>query len=38
MRNNPLTGNRNDDPATAYINSDGRHVVRNDTTGNIVQL
>ncbi|PWI57778.1 colicin E5-related ribonuclease [Sulfoacidibacillus thermotolerans] len=31
-------GTRNSDPATAYINSDGSYVVRNDRTGNIVQV
>jgi WXG100 family type VII secretion target len=33
-----LDGTRNDDPATAYINSDGSYVVRNDRTGDIVQV
>lgn len=37
-RNNPETGAKNNDPATAYINDDGSYVVRNDTTGDIVQV
>lgn len=37
-RNNPSTGTRNDDPATAYFDKDGNYVVRNDTNGNIVQV
>jgi filamentous hemagglutinin len=37
-RHNPETGLRNNDPATAYINSDGSYVVRNDRTGDIVQV
>ncbi|MBE1490623.1 colicin E5-related ribonuclease [Plantactinospora soyae] len=31
-------GTRNDDPATAYINEDESYVVRNDRTGDIVQV
>ena len=31
-------GSRMDDPATAYINEDGSYVVRNDRTGDIVQV
>ncbi len=31
-------GTRNNDPATAYINEDGSYVVRNDRTGDIVQI
>ncbi|MFN7216296.1 colicin E5-related ribonuclease [Microcystis sp.] len=31
-------GSRMDDPATAYINKDGSYVVRNDRTGDIVQV
>ncbi|MQX14637.1 hypothetical protein GHK62_07630 [Sinorhizobium terangae] len=37
-RHNPQTGNRNDDPATAYVNADGSYVVRNDRTGDVVQI
>ena len=29
---------RMNDPATAYINLDGSYVVRNDSTGDIVQI
>jgi filamentous hemagglutinin len=32
------SGDRLDDPATAYIDKDGNYVVRNDRTGDIVQL
>ena len=38
LRNNQTTGQRNDDPATAYIDKDGHYVIRNDKTGNIVQI
>jgi hypothetical protein len=31
-------GTRNNDPATAYINEDGSYVVRNNETGDIVQI
>ncbi|MBC6421354.1 MAG: hypothetical protein GDA38_07185 [Hormoscilla sp. SP12CHS1] len=31
-------GNRNNDPATAYINQDNSYVVRNDNTGTVVQI
>jgi hypothetical protein len=31
-------GGRNDAPATAYINRSGGYVVRNDETGDIVQV
>jgi hypothetical protein len=31
-------GSKMDDPATAYINQDGSYVVRNDRTGDIVQI
>jgi hypothetical protein len=31
-------GGRMDDPATAFINADGSYVVRNDVTGDIVQV
>lgn len=31
-------GGRLDDPATAYIASDGSYVVRNDETGDLVQV
>jgi filamentous hemagglutinin len=31
-------GKQVDDPATAYIRSDGTYVVRNDQTGDIVQI
>lgn len=37
VRFNP-DGSRNDDPATAYINKDGSYVVRNDRTGDVVQI
>lgn len=37
-RHNPNTGTRNNDSATAYINSDGSYVVINDRTGDIVQI
>ncbi|WFN89107.1 hemagglutinin repeat-containing protein [Agrobacterium pusense] len=37
-RHNPETGVRNDDPATAFINRDGSYVVRNNRTGDIVQV
>ncbi len=35
---NPETQQRNNDPATAYINSDDSYVVRNDVDGDIVQV
>ena len=31
-------GSRMDDPATAYVRSDGSYVVRNDKTGDVVQV
>jgi Colicin E5 ribonuclease domain len=31
-------GTRNDDPATTYFNEDGSYVVRNDRTGDIIQV
>ncbi len=31
-------GTRMNDPATAYVNKDGSYVVRNDRTGDIVQI
>ncbi len=31
-------GGRMDDPATAYMRSDGSYVVRNDKTGDVVQV
>ncbi|MBO1345957.1 MAG: hypothetical protein EBE86_000470 [Hormoscilla sp. GUM202] len=34
----PAIGNRNNDPATAYINQDNSYVVRNDNTGTVVQI
>ena len=37
-RHNPDTGSRNNDPATAYIDSDGNYVVVNDISGDIVQI
>lgn len=37
-RFDPKTGVRLNDPATAYISSDGSYVVRNDRTGQIVQV
>ncbi len=36
-RHNP-DGTQNNDPATAFINADGSYVVRNDRTGDIVQI
>ncbi len=33
-----LGGSRLDDPATAFIRPDGHYVVRNDATGDIVQI
>jgi hypothetical protein len=32
------SGRRRNDPATAYINADGSYVIRNDVTGDIVQV
>jgi hypothetical protein len=32
------SGQRHDDPATAYICVDGSYVVRNDITGDVVQV
>lgn len=32
------SGQRHDDPATAYIRTDGSYVVRNNMTGDIVQV
>lgn len=31
-------GVRLDEPATAYVRADGGYVVRNDSTGDIVQI
>src|SRR5207302_4131215 len=31
-------GGQMDDPATAYINADGSYVIRNDRTGDVVQI
>ena len=31
-------GERVDDPATAYINRNGDYVIRNDRTGDVVQV
>lgn len=31
-------GSRENDPATAYIDNNGAYVVRNDVTGEIVQI
>jgi colicin-like ribonuclease protein len=31
-------GTRMDDPGTAYLRQDGHYVVRNDRTGDIVQI
>lgn len=31
-------GTKMDDPATGYINADGSYIVRNDVTGDIVQI
>jgi len=31
-------GSKNSEPATAYLNQDGSYVVRNDNTGDIVQV
>ncbi len=36
-RNLPGGGKMND-PATAYVNKDGSYVIRNDRTGDIVQV
>ena len=33
-----VPGQRHNDPATAYIRTDGSYVVRNDITGDIVQV
>ncbi|MFA5502708.1 MAG: colicin E5-related ribonuclease, partial [Sulfurovaceae bacterium] len=38
IRFNPATGTRLNDPATGYIAKDGSYVVRNDRTGQIVQV
>ena len=38
IRFNPTTGTRLNDPATGYIAKDGSYVVRNDKTGQIVQV
>ena len=37
-RNNPLTGIKNNAPATLYVAKDGSYVIRNDVTGDIVQI
>jgi filamentous hemagglutinin len=31
-------GTRMDDPSTAYLRQDGHYVVRNDRTGDIIQI
>lgn len=38
VRHKPDGSGRMDDPATGYVNSDGSYVVRNDRTGDIVQI
>lgn len=38
IRNKPDGSGRVNDPATAYIREDGSYVVRNDKTGDIVQI
>lgn len=38
VRHHPTGGGRNDEPATAYLAADGHYVVRNDVTGDIVQV
>jgi hypothetical protein len=37
-RNNPLINGRNNQPATVYYRSDGHYVVKNDITGEIIQV
>ncbi|MBN1281833.1 MAG: hypothetical protein JW985_02585 [Alphaproteobacteria bacterium] len=37
-RNNPLTGIKNNDPATLYQAKDGSYVIRNNKTGDVVQV
>jgi hypothetical protein len=37
-RHNPRTGTRDNEPATVYYRSDGHYVVRNDNTGEIIQV
>jgi filamentous hemagglutinin family protein len=37
-RFNPVTGTRLNDPATGYISQDGAYIVRNDRTGQVVQV
>jgi hypothetical protein len=37
-RHNPATGTQNNAPATKYTNPDGSYVVRNNETGDIVQI
>jgi len=37
-RFDPVTGMRRNDPATAYVNSDGSYVVVNNNNGTIVQV
>lgn len=38
VRWNPETGKKNNEPATAFYNKDGSYVVKNDITGDIVQV
>jgi filamentous hemagglutinin len=37
-RFDPIAGTRRNDPATAYVNSDGSYVVVNDKDGTVVQI
>jgi len=37
-RFDPVTGTRLNDPATGYISQDGAYIVRNDRTGQVVQV
>lgn len=37
-RHNPKTGTQNNTPATRYTNSDGSYIVRNNETGDVVQV
>ncbi|MCE1190632.1 MAG: hypothetical protein LWW96_00615 [Acidovorax sp.] len=37
-RFDPISGARLNDPATGYIAKDGSYVVRNDRTGQVVQV
>jgi hypothetical protein len=38
MRHNPLINGKNNQPATVYYATDGHYVVRNDITGEIIQV